>query len=284
MDTQTFEILKTYLKKSSGLIIDEAKIYLLESRLMPLVQEFKLSSIDELAHKVGAGVDQNILQSVMEAMTTNETSFMRDMKPFQRFEKIILPYLMEKRAEQKKLRIWCAACSSGQEPYTLAMLLKERQAKLTDWSIDIVASDISQKIVDKARAGIYTQFEVQRGLPVTMLVKYFKQEGENWHINDDIKKMVRYQTTNLLEPFTMLGKFDLILCRNVLIYFDKPDKSDVMNRLAKSTADDGFLMLGAAETVLGLSDAWKPLKTTQGLYVPQSLDTIDMEEKYAAVV
>ncbi len=164
------------------------------------------------------------------------------------------------------------------------MLLKEYGAKLDGWHIDIIASDISQDIVDKAKKGIYTQFEVQRGLPVTMLVKYFKQEGEDWCINDDIKKMVRYQTLNLLDPFSSMGKFDLILCRNVLIYFDKIDKAAVLNRLIKNTASDGFLMLGAAETVLGLSDAWKPLKTTQGLYVPETLDTAAMDEKYATAI
>jgi chemotaxis protein methyltransferase CheR len=201
-------------------------------------------------------------------MTTNETFFFRDKVPFDHFRDSIMPEILQARASRKTLRIWCAAGSTGQEPYSLAMCLKEMGAALSGWRVEILATDLSQEVLEKSRAGIYSQFEVQRGLPIQMLVKYFKQTGELWQINADIRAMVQHRQLNLLHDFSQLGVFDVIFCRNVLIYFDQDTKINIFNRLAKTTEPDGFLVLGAAETVVGLTDVFKPYPERRGLYRP----------------
>ena len=177
-----------------------------------------------------------------------------------------MPALLAARASQRRIRIWCAAASSGQEPYSLAMCLKEMAAKLAGWRVDIVATDISRDVLEKANAGIYSQFEVQRGLPVQHLIKYFVQKGETWQITPDIRAMVEFRPFNLLNDFMPLGNFDVVFCRNVLIYFDQPTKLDILNRIARVMPKDGYLMLGAAETVVGLTEAFKPSSDRRGLY------------------
>lgn len=199
-------------------------------------------------------------------MTTNESFFFRDTKPFDLFKNFVLPQLLESRAPRRKIRIWCAAASTGQEPYSLAIILKEMQAKLAGWTIEIVGTDISQEVLDKAKLGLFSQFEVQRGLPIQLLIKYFNQVGDLWQISDDIKKMVSYRKFNLLDPYTLLGSFDVIFCRNVLIYFDQPTKTEVLEKMRKVVPDDGTLFLGAAETVLGITDKFKPVQGQRGLY------------------
>ena len=176
---------------------------------------------------------------------------------------------MAARARERRLRIWCAAASTGQEPYSLAMILKEMKDKLGGWRIDILGTDISAEVLEKAKAGIYSQFEVQRGLPIQMLVKYFTQAGDTWQIAPEIRAMVQFRPLNLLADFAGLGGFDVVFCRNVLIYFDQETKIGVLNRIARLLAPDGFLVLGAAETVVGLTDAFKPLHDKRGLYAEQ---------------
>ena len=166
------------------------------------------------------------------------------------------------------MRIWCAAGSTGQEPYSLAMSLKEMGAALAGWRTEIIATDLSQEVLEKSKAGIYSQFEVQRGLPIQMLVKYFKQTGEIWQINPDMRAMVQHRQLNLLQDFSQLGTFDVMFCRNVLIYFDQDTKINIFNRLRPPTEPDGFLVLGAAETVVGLTETFKPLPDRRGLYRP----------------
>jgi chemotaxis protein methyltransferase CheR len=205
---------------------------------------------------------------VVEAMTTNETFFFRDKVPFEHFRGSIMPEILQARAGRKSLRIWCAAGSTGQEPYSLAMCLKEMGAALAGWRVEILATDLSQEVLEKSKAGIYSQFEVQRGLPIQMLVKYFKQIGELWQINPDIRAMVQHRQFNLLHDFSGLAVFDVIFCRNVLIYFDQDTKINIFNRLAKIIEPDGFLALGAAETVVGLTEAFKPYPEKRGLYRP----------------
>jgi chemotaxis protein methyltransferase CheR len=209
---------------------------------------------------------------VVEAMTTNETFFFRDKLPFEHFRDTVLPALIEARAREKRIRIWCAACSTGQEPYSLAMALKSNTdglgAKLAGFRIDIVGTDISGDVLERAKSGIYSQFEVQRGLPIHQLVKFFSQTGEAWQIAAEIRAMVQFRTLNLLKDFSALGTFDIVFCRNVLIYFDQQTKIGVLNRLARQIPVDGFLSLGAAETVVGLTDAFKPMTDRRGLYVP----------------
>jgi len=199
-------------------------------------------------------------------MTTNESFFFRDIKPFDIFRDATLPYFLESRLNKKALNIWCAAASSGQEPYSLAMILKEENAKMAGWRVKITGTDISTDILDKAKQGEYSQFEVQRGLPVQLLVKYFEKQGENWQINSDIKSMVDYKEFNLLDSLKPLGNFDIVFCRNVLIYFDQETKSKVLDEIYELMPDDGLLFLGGAETVLGISDKFRPVPNFRGVY------------------
>ncbi len=270
MNSPDYEYLRKILKDQSGLDLSADKQYLIESRLLPLARKAGLPGLSELVQKLKGGSTAYTSQ-VVEAMTTNETFFFRDKIPFDHFRQSIMPELLQARANRKSLRIWCAAGSTGQEPYSLAMCLKEMSAAFSGWRLEILATDLSQEVIEKSRAGIYSQFEVQRGLPIQMLVKYFKQAGEIWQVNADIRAMVQHRQLNLLHDFSYLGVFDVIFCRNVLIYFDQETKVNIFNRLAKVVEPDGFLALGAAETVVGLTDVFKPFPERRGLYRPNSL-------------
>lgn len=267
MTPADYDFLRKFLKERSGLDLSADKQYLVESRLMPLARKASLSGIEELVQKIKNG-SSAVASDVVEAMTTNETFFFRDKVPFDHLRDVVLPEMIQARAARKSLRIWCAAASTGQEPYSIAMTIKEMSAQLAGWRIEIIGTDISQQVLEKSKSGIYTQFEVQRGLPIQLLVKYFKQTGEMWQINPDIRSMVQYRPLNLLLDFSSLGKFDIIFCRNVLIYFDQDMKTQIFGRLAKCMEPDGFLALGAAETVVGLTDAFKPHADKRGLYRP----------------
>jgi chemotaxis protein methyltransferase CheR len=262
-----YEFLRKLLRDKSGLDLSADKQYLIESRLLPLARKAGLPGISEVVQKLrdGNGV---LISQVVEAMTTNETFFFRDKVPFDHFREAIMPELLKARANRKSMRIWCAAGSTGQEPYSLAMCLKEMSAVLSGWRVEILATDLSQEVLEKSKAGLYSQFEVQRGLPIQFLVKYFKQVGELWQINSDIRGMIQHRQLNLLQDFSQLGTFDVIFCRNVLIYFDQETKVNIFGRLVKSMEPDGFLVLGAAETVVGLTDVFKPLAERRGLYRP----------------
>jgi chemotaxis protein methyltransferase CheR len=262
-----YEYLRKLLKDRSGLDLSADKQYLIESRLLPLSRKSGLAGISELVQKMKGG-SAGIIDQVVEAMTTNETFFFRDKVPFDHFRQSIMPEILQARAGRKSIRIWCAAGSTGQEPYSLAMCCKEMSSALAGWRIEIIATDLSQEVLEKSKAGIYSQFEVQRGLPIQMLVKYFKQVGEFWQINAEIRAMVQHRQLNLLHDFSGLGVFDVIFCRNVLIYFDQDTKINIFNRLAKTAEQDGFLVLGAAETVVGLTDVFRPFPERRGLYRP----------------
>jgi chemotaxis protein methyltransferase CheR len=262
-----YEYLRKFLKDNSGLDLSADKQYLIESRLLPLARKAGLSGINELVQKLQGG-SRALITNVVEAMTTNETFFFRDKVPFDHFRDTIMPDVLKARAARKSVRIWCAAGSTGQEPYSLAMCLKEMGAALAGWRVEIVATDLSQEVLEKAKAGIYSQFEVQRGLPIQMLVKHFKQTGETWQINPELRAMVQHRQLNLLHDFAQLGIFDVIFCRNVLIYFDQETKINIFNRLARQIEPDGFLVLGAAETVVGLTDTFRPIAERRGLYKP----------------
>ena len=267
MTPPDYEYLRKILKDHSGLDLSADKQYLIESRLLPLSRKCGVAGISELVQKMKGGSASHIAQ-VVEAMTTNETFFFRDKVPFDHFRDTIMPELLKARAGRKSVRIWCAAGSTGQEPYSLAMCLKEMNAALAGWRVEIIATDLSQEVLEKSRAGVYSQFEVQRGLPIQLLVKYFTQIGELWQINADIRAMVQHRQLNLLHDFSQLGVFDVIFCRNVLIYFDQDTKINIFGRLAMSMEADGFLVLGAAETVVGLTDVFKPFPDKRGLYRP----------------
>jgi chemotaxis protein methyltransferase CheR len=263
-----YEFLRKLLKERSGLDLSSDKQYLVESRLIPLARRAGLSGIAELVAKIKGGADA-LTSEVVEAMTTNETFFFRDRIPFDHLRETILPALVQARANRRSLRIWCAASSTGQEPYSVAMCVKEFAA-LAGWRIEIVATDLSQEVLEKSRAGIYSQFEVQRGLPIQLLVKYFMQTGELWQLNADIRAMVQHRQLNLLQDFAQLGTFDVIFCRNVLIYFDQDTKVGVFDRLSRMLEPDGVLLLGAAESVVGISDAFRPYPDRRGLYRPNA--------------
>ena len=260
-----YEFLRKLLKDRSGLDLSADKQYLVESRLLPLARRANLAGIPELVQKLRSGGDQLTTQ-VVEAMTTNETFFFRDKIPFDHLRDYVLPALIQARASRRSLRIWSAACSTGQEPYSIAMGLREYGAALAGWRIEIVATDLSQEVLEKSKAGLYSQFEVQRGLPIQLLVKYFTQLGELWQLSADIRGMVQHRQLNLLQDFSHLGKFDVIFCRNVLIYFDQETKSAIFERMSKMLEADGTLFLGAAESVVGITDAFRPNQERRGLY------------------
>jgi chemotaxis protein methyltransferase CheR len=260
-----YEFLRKLLKERSGLDLSADKQYLVESRLVPLARRVGLAGIPELVQKMRSGAEV-LTTEVVEAMTTNETFFFRDKIPFDHLRETVLPALTQSRASRRSLRIWSAASSTGQEPYSIAMCLKEVAQTLSGWRIEIVATDLSQEVLEKSKAGIYSQFEVQRGLPIQMLVKHFTQTGELWQLKADIRAMVQHRQLNLLQDFSHLGTFDVIFCRNVLIYFDQDTKVAIFDRLARMLEADGVLLLGAAESVVGVSDAFKPYPDRRGLY------------------
>jgi len=268
MTNDEFDFLCKLLRDRSGLVVTRDKAYLLESRLLPIARKHGLKSLDELAAVVRARPIGDLVREIVEAMTTNESFFFRDIKPFDQFKSFVLPTLMKARAQRRQIRIWSAACSSGQEPYTLAMMFAEQKAALADWSFEIVATDLSTEILEKAEAGLYSQFEVQRGLPIQLLLKYFKQQGERWQIDAGLRSRVRFKQFNLLDDPASLGVFDAIFCRNVLIYFDQATKTQVLERLSRVLAADGYLYLGGAETVLGISERFQPVADNRGIYAP----------------
>jgi chemotaxis protein methyltransferase CheR len=259
-----YDYLRKLLRERSGLDLSSDKQYLVESRLIPRARRAGLSGIADLVAKIKAGAEP-LTSEVVEAMTTNETFFFRDKIPFDHLRDTVLPALVQARAGRRSLRIWSAASSTGQEPYSIAMCVKEFAA-LAGWRVEIVATDLSQAVLEKSRAGIFSQFEVQRGLPIQMLVKHFTQVGELWQLNADIRAMVQHRQLNLLQDFSHLGTFDVIFCRNVLIYFEQDTKVGIFDRLARLLEPDGVLALGAAESVVGISDAFKPYPERRGLY------------------
>jgi chemotaxis protein methyltransferase CheR len=267
---QDFDYLRKLLRERSGLVLSAEKQYLAESRLVPVARRHNIATLGDLVGKLKTAEQSPLATDVIEAMTTNETFFFRDRLPFDHFRDTVLPALITARAREKRIRIWCTAASTGQEPYSLAMILREFGARLAGLRVDIVATDISAEVLTRAKAGIYSQFEVQRGLPIQLLVKFFAQVGENWQIAPEIRAMVQFRPLNLLKDFSTLGTFDMIFSRNVLIYFDQDTKIGVLNRLARQMPEDGFLALGAAETVVGLTDAFKPMVDRRGLYVPNT--------------
>jgi chemotaxis protein methyltransferase CheR len=265
-----YEFLRKLLKDRSGLVLSADKQYLVESRLLPVARKGGINGLSDLVQKLKSG-NEKLIFDVVEAMTTNESFFYRDKVPFDHFRDAILPALLRARASQKRLRIWCAAASTGQEPYSLAMCIKEMSDKFVGWRIEILGTDLSTEVLEKAKAGLYSQFEVQRGLPIQMLVKYFAPSGELWQVSAELRAMVQYRPLNLLQDFSHLGKFDVVFCRNVLIYFDQETKIGVLDRIARIVDPDGYLVLGAAETVVGLTESFRPLTDRRGLYVPNGV-------------
>ena len=267
MTPQDYAYLSKLLNERSGLQLAGDKQYLIESRLLPVARQHNCGSIGDLVTKLKQFAEEPLRQRVTEAMTINESFFFRDKTPFDRFQDTVLPLMQKARGTSRRLRIWCAAASTGQEPYSLAMMFKQAGNEFAGWRIEIVATDISTEVLEKAKSGLYTQFEVQRGLPIQLLLKYFKQDGDQWRIDQSIRDMVQYRRHNLLDDFSPLGMFDVVFCRNVLIYFDTKTKQDVLTRISRSLVKDGQLLLGAAETVVGFTNLFAPMPEKRRLYV-----------------
>jgi chemotaxis protein methyltransferase CheR len=251
---ENYKYLQQEIYRESGIVIDQDKHYLLESRLMPVARAAKLGSLDELCARLRAKTSADLARQVIEALTTNETLFFRDMAPFDALKNLILPELMAKKPN--KLAIWSAAASSGQEIYSIAMLLREAAATV-NCPVDLLGTDLSEQILDRAREGKYVQFEVNRGLPAAYLVKYFQRQGLDWQLKDDIRKMARFRRFDLRQAMAGLGKFDIVFCRNVLIYFDIETKVKILNQILNVLHPGGYLLLGGAETTLNLHDKFE---------------------------
>ena len=273
LSPQDFQHLADLLRTRSGFVLGPEKGYLLESRLTPVARRRGLETLSQLVQQLRFKPDELLVHEVIEAMTINESFFFRDNLPFDTLSQFVLPKLRTARAGSKRLRIWSAACSTGQEPYSIAMIFDQQRALWSDWNIEIIATDLSSQAIAKAQAGLYSQFEVQRGLPIKNLMTYFEKLGDQWQISPQIRSMVKFRTFNLLHPLAMLGTFDVVFCRNVLIYFDAPTKAKVLEAIRRQMTPDGCLFLGAAETVLGLTKAFKPVKDQRGLYMPAEADT-----------
>jgi len=267
MNQADFAYLAEVLRRRTGILLTDKKTHLVESRLVPVIRRFGFKDVGALLRELHHG-HEALVHAVIEAMTTNDSAFFRDRKTYEEFRDIVLPRLLISRAASKELRIWCAACAAGQEPFSIAMILDDFKLAAHGWSITLIGSDINSQMIARAEAGIYSQFEVQRGLPIRYLVRDFEPEGERWHLKPAIRDKVQFRIANLLEDVTGLGRFDVILCRNVLIYFEQETKTAVLDRLARLLPPDGFLFLGGAETTLGVSNHFEPLADQRGLYRP----------------
>ena len=266
MNTQEFEFLKKLLKDRSGLSLGPDKIYLLESRLTPVSIRWKMASLSQMVETMRLRPDPKLIHDVVEAMTTNETLWFRDEKPFRHFRGSLLPAMLKAREKTKTLRIWSAACSSGQEPYSIAMTLDELLATQPGWKLDIIATDIADNVLEQGRRGLYSQFEVQRGLPIQMMMKNFTKQGDLWEIKEKFRKMLKFENFNLLDRMDRLGSFDIIFCRHVLIYFDAETKRVILQNLKKRLAPDGYLFVGGSEAIIGLTDGLDAVADCPGLY------------------
>ncbi len=262
-----FAALQRFVRETSGMSLEDDKRYLVEDRLQPILRAQKLAGLDDLAKALQSSRNAELARVVAEALTINETSFFRDRAVFNSFSERMLPTLMAARKEQRRLRIWCAGCSRGQEPYALAMLIDEQVRKLSGWQIEILATDLSRAALESAERGVYSQFEVQRGLPVAMLLRYFHRDGEHWRINDHLRAKVTFKARNLMTSFRDFGRFDIIFCRNVLIYFNAETKRQVLSNLADALMTDGFLALGAAESVGNLCSSLQPYPGSRFVFV-----------------
>jgi chemotaxis protein methyltransferase CheR len=254
----TFDFVRTLICDQAGIILERDKQYLVEARLIPVARKQGFDSADALVSQVSRTNDAALRQSVIEAMTTNETTFFRDGEPFEALRKHVIPDLVAKRAAAKELRIWCGAASTGQEPYSLAMLLLEDFPQLATWKVTIQATDLSEEVLARARKGRFTQLEVNRGLPITYLVKHFDKQGLEWELKPRVRERVAFDKLNLVKPWpSLMGPFDLVMLRNVMIYFDVPTKTQILDRMHRVLRSDGYLFLGSAETTMGLHDGYE---------------------------
>lgn len=246
------DFLREVVSRRSGNVLSARQGYLLESRLGPVAQRIGLNDVAALVAELRRSHESPLHQSVAEAMTINETSFFRDLQPFEALREEILPAVVHARSSSRQLWIWCAACSSGQEPYSVAMTIRQHFPALMGWRVRIVATDLSEDMLARTRAGIYSQFEVNRGLPSRMLVTYFTRQGTNWQVNEELRQLIDCRKVNLVGPWMFSERFDVVLMRNVLIYFDESTKQQILCRVAQVMQPDGYLLLGGGETLINL--------------------------------
>lgn len=267
MTEQDFQFICRWLRDRCAIALEDGKQYLVESRLNPLVKRMNLDSISDLVMALRIRPDSRVDRQIVEAMVTTESSFFRDHHPFEALRKVVVPELIRRRQTERRLTVWCAACSNGQEPYSVAMLLREHFPELATWVVSLIASDISREVLDRARLGRFNQVEANRGLPATLLVRYFEQHGTDWQIQPVVRNMVDFREINLAQPWPALPPMDLILIRNVMIYFDVATKKSILGRIARLLKPDGYLLLGGAETTFNLDNSFErvePIKS--GLY------------------
>jgi len=257
LDTRAFDYIANLIRTKAAIVIEPGKTYLVESRLNPVARENGLSSIEHLVEALQKPGSQRLHQQVIEAMTTNETSFYRDLHPFDALRQQVLPELIKSRSKERTLSIWSNACSSGQEVFSIAMLIREHFPELLNWKLRLIASDLSTQILNKAQEGIFNQTEINRGLPMPLLLKNFEKKGLQWQIREDVRKMVEFKVVNLIESFPMMPAFDIVFLRNVLIYFAPQSKQDILNKVHRGMKPDGYLFLGGAETTMNLNVAFK---------------------------
>lgn len=251
-----FNYIRELVFERSAIVLEEGKEYLVESHIGPVAKTEGFETIERLVEALRKNTHNGLQTKVIEALTTNETSFYRDIHPFETLKNIILPDLIKSREDTKELNIWCAASSSGQEPYSIAMLIQENFPALLNWKINFIASDISEEMLDRCRSGKYSQLEVNRGLPASHLIKYFKKDGPAWIIKKEIRERIQFQYVNLSHELPYLPKMDIVFLRNVLIYFDIEMKKKVLKQLKSVLKPDGYLFLGGAETTLNLDTSY----------------------------
>lgn len=264
MRLNDFDIYKDLLREKSGLYLSQDKSYLLDSRLTPVAKKWNYTSVETLTMALHGVPEPALVKDVVEAMVDSDTAFFRDGAPFDAFRDTVLPWLLAERKKAKKFRIWSAGCSTGQEPFSLAMILKEEEEKLHGFNADMMATDISSPALEYARRGVYQKFEVQRGLPIKMLVKYFDQIGSEWVIKNDIADMVKFRYFNLLDDMKQLGQVEVVFCRNVIDVFTRTLRADTIKKLAAIIPVGGFLFLGADETIDDENIAFAPLDGVPG--------------------
>jgi chemotaxis protein methyltransferase CheR len=250
--SENYRILQEHVYSRVGIVLEHDKHYLFESRLMPIVRQLGLRSINDLCSLIVANRDSEISRNVVEAMTTNETFFFREPAHYDAIHNFLLARLRLERQEARRFRAWSAAASTGQEAYSLAIRLLEDG--FAGWDVDILGTDFSRAVIDRARTGTYQQIEVNRGLPAPLLVRYFKRSGVDWQIADAARRMTRFDTIDLRGSMRMLGPFDLVFCRNVLIYFDAPTKKSILRQIHGTLARGGWLLLGSSETAFGVEE------------------------------
>lgn len=259
LDVADFDHVRGLVRKHSAIVLEDEKAYLVESRLLNLARKEGIPTVQDLVRKLRANPNNGLHQKVIEAMTTNETSFFRDVHPFESLRKSVLPDLFQRRAADRKLSIWCGASSTGQEPYTIAIILREHFASYSGWDIKIIATDLSTEVLARCRQGCYSQLEVNRGLPAPLLLKYFQRQGTEWQLKEDVRRLVEFRQLNLLEVNFGLPPADIVFLRNVLIYFDVPTKKAILQKVRQVLRPDGYFFLGGAETTMHLDDAFERL-------------------------